>query len=40
MRPLCFHRVWETATGKTVAEFPAGKGVWWSRTVDCHPGAF
>jgi RNA polymerase sigma factor (sigma-70 family) len=27
-------RVWDTATGKTVAEFPAGKGVWWSPTVD------
>jgi RNA polymerase sigma factor (sigma-70 family) len=27
-------RVWETATGKKVAEFPVGKGVWWSRTVD------
>jgi RNA polymerase sigma factor (sigma-70 family) len=27
-------RVWETATGKTVAEFAAAKGVWWSRTVD------
>src|SRR5262249_58040413 len=27
-------RVWETATGKTVAELAAGKGVWWSRTVD------
>jgi WD40 repeat protein len=26
--------VWETATGKTVAEFPGGKGVWWSRTAD------
>jgi WD40 repeat protein len=23
-------RVWETATGKTVAAFPASKGVWWS----------
>src|SRR5262249_12103042 len=27
-------RVWETATGKMVAEFAAGKGVWWSRNVD------
>src|SRR5262249_5945707 len=27
-------RVWETATGKVVAEFAAGKGVWWSPTVD------
>jgi WD40 repeat protein len=26
--------VWETATGKTVAQFGAGKGVWWSPTVD------
>ncbi len=27
-------RVWETATGKTVAEFTAARGVWWSRTMD------
>jgi RNA polymerase sigma factor (sigma-70 family) len=27
-------RVWETATGKTVARLAAGKGVWWSPTVD------
>jgi RNA polymerase sigma factor (sigma-70 family) len=31
---LKFVRVWETATGKTVTELPAGKGVWWSPTVD------
>ena len=27
-------RVWETATCKAVAEFAAGKGVWWSKKVD------
>jgi WD40 repeat protein len=27
-------RVWETAPGKMVAEFAAGKGCWWSPTVD------
>jgi WD40 repeat protein len=27
-------RVWETATGKTVAQFAAGKADWWSATVN------
>jgi RNA polymerase sigma factor (sigma-70 family) len=27
-------RIWETATWKTVAQLSAGKGVWWSPTVD------